>query len=106
MMLQVFPGWLQPVATWFGSPRGLLQLRLWLLLLVGWWLLAPLSALLAQLLSYGFSRTDAVIIASFCGPLLCVVLIVLGLWPKRLRWVLAVLLLCSGLLQFAVGGLL
>lgn len=106
MILKDYPRWLQAVATWCGSPRGLLQLRLWLLLLVGWWLLAPLSALLAQLLSSGFSRTDAVIIASFCGPLLCVALILLGLWPKRLRWVLAALLLCSGLLQFAVGDLL
>jgi hypothetical protein len=106
MRLQVVPSWLQPAATWFGSPRGLLQLRFLLLLLAGWWLLAPLSALLAQLLSYGFSRTDAVIIASFCGPLLCIAVIVLGLWPKRLRWVLAALLLGSCLLQFAVGGLL
>lgn len=106
MMPQVFPGWLQPVATWFGSPRGLLQLRLWLLLLVGCWLLAPLSALLAQVFAYGFNRTDAVILASFVGPLLCIVVIVLGLWPKRVRWVLAALLLGGGLLHFVVGGLL
>lgn len=106
MMSKVFPAWLQPLATWFGSPRGLLQLRLLLLLLAGWWLLAPLSALLAQGLSYGLSRTDAVIVSSFVGPLLCVAVIVLGLWPRRLRWVLAALVLLMGFVQFSVGGLL
>lgn len=106
MMSKVFPRWLAPMATWIGSPRGLLQLRLLMLLLAGWWLLAPLSALLAQFFSHAFNRTDAVVLASFVGPLLCIVMIVLGLWPKHVRWVLAALLLCSGLLQFAVGGLL
>lgn len=106
MMLKAFPRWLQPVAIWCGSPRGLLQLRLLLLLLAGWWLLAPLSALLAQVFADVFNRTDAVVLASFVGPLLCIAMIMLGLWPKRSRWVLAALLLGSGLLQFADGGLL
>lgn len=106
MMLKVFPAWLQPLATWFSSPRVLLQLRLLLLLLAGWWLLAPLSALLAQGLSYGLSRTDAVIVSSFVGPLFCLSLILLGLWPRRLRLMLTALLLLIGIIQVSVGGLL
>jgi hypothetical protein len=102
-MLKVRPEFLPPLVLLLGTPRRLLQLRLLLLLLAGWWLLAPLSALLAQVLSYGLSRTDAVIVASFVGPLLCLCLIILGLSPKRLRTVLAVLLL-FGLVQLIVGG--
>jgi len=106
MTLLVIPPWLLQVATSSHSRRGLLQLRFLLLLVTGWWWLAPVSAWLAQLFSYGLSRTDAVIVASFCGPLLCLVFIVLGLWPRRLRWVLMALLVVSGLLQFGVGGML
>ena len=44
-------------------------------------------------------------VASFGGPLCCLCLVLLGLWPKRLRTVLVLLLLC-GLAQLVGGGLL
>ena len=106
MTLSVLPVFLQPSLAWLSTPRRLLQLRIVILLGAGWWLLAPLSALLAQVLSYSFSRPDAVIIASFGGPLCCLCLVLLGLWPKRLRTVLAVLLLLIGFVQLGGGGLL
>jgi hypothetical protein len=103
MTFSVLPVFLQPLLTWLSTPRRLLSLRFVILLGAGWWLLAPLSALLAQILSDALSRPDAVMVASFVGPLLCLCLILLGLWPKRLRTVLAVLLL-FGLIKFGVGG--
>ena len=105
MTLNVLPVFLQPLVAWLSMPRRLLQLRIIILLGAGWWLLAPLSALLAQVLSATFSRPDAVIVASFVGPLCCLCLVLLGLWPKRLRTVLAVLLL-FGLAQLIGGDLL
>ncbi len=66
--------------------------------------MAPLSALLALGLSLSLSRTDAVILASFIGPLCCIGLLILGLWPRRLRWVLTAILLVSAMLQLSVGG--
>ncbi len=106
MTLSVLPVFLQPLLAWLSTPRRLLQLRLVSLLGAGWWLLAPVSALLAQVLSSTVSRPDAVIVASFAGPLCCVCLVLLGLWPKRLRTVLAVLLLLIGFVQLVGGGLL
>ncbi|OBP16905.1 hypothetical protein A5320_06000 [Rheinheimera sp. SA_1] len=104
MTLSVLPVFLQPLLAWLSMPRRLLQLRIVLLLGAGWLLLAPLSALLAQVLSSTFSRPDAVIIASFAGPLCCLCLVLLGLWPKRLRSVLAIVLLC-GLVPLIDGSL-
>jgi len=103
MTLSVLPVFLQPLLAWLSTPRRLLSLRFVILLGMGWWLVAPLSALLAQVLSYTFSRPDAVIVASFVGPLCWLCLVLLGLWPKRLRTVLAGLLL-FGLMKLAVGG--
>jgi hypothetical protein len=105
MTLSVLPVFLQPLLARLSMPRRLLQLRIIILLGAGWLLLAPLSALLAQVLSATFSRPDAVIVASFAGPLCCLCLVLLGLWPKRLRTVLAILLL-SGLAPLIVGDLL
>lgn len=99
----VFAELLRPVVDWAGSPGRSTQLRLLLLLCAGWWLLAPLSALLAEVLSVHLSRTDSVIVASFIGPLLCLGVILLGLWPRKSRLVLAGLAIVA-IILLSFGG--
>lgn len=45
-------------------------------------LLAPVSALLAWLFSFWLVPTEAVIAASFFGPLLLLLWLLPGLWPR------------------------
>jgi hypothetical protein len=88
------------------APRLLWQLRLLLLLLSGWWLMAPLSGMLAQALVPALSRTDAVIVASFAGPLLSLCVILFGMWPRRLRFVVVGLAVLHGIAGYWALGVL
>lgn len=74
--------------------RQALFVRLLVLLASAWWLLPPLSAALAQLLALWLPRLDAVVVASFAGPLLAILLILLGCWPKKFRAGMVLLLGC------------
>jgi uncharacterized membrane protein len=88
------------------KPRWLWQLRVLLLLLSAGWLMAPLSALLADMLFPALNRTDAVIVASFVGPLLSLVLVLLGMWPRRLRIVVVGLALLHAIAGYWALGVL
>jgi uncharacterized membrane protein len=77
-----------------------------LLLLSGWWLMAPLSGMLAQVLVPELSRTDAVIVASFAGPLLALCVILFGMWPRQLRLVVVGLALLHGIAGYWALGVL
>lgn len=64
-----------------------------LLLLLGCWLLfSPVSAALALLFSQWLIKTEAVIAASFFGPLLLLCWCVVALRPRTFRWFFAYLL--------------
>lgn len=67
-------------------------LRFLLLLLSSWLLLSPVSAAVALLLSRWLVKTEAVIAASFFGPLLLLLWCVVALRPRAFRWFLAYLL--------------
>lgn len=100
------PEFLQPVIMQLSTPRRRLQARLLVLLIFGWWLMTPMSALLAKLFSLMVSRTDAVILASFIGPIVCLALIIQALWRQRQPLWPLVLVLLVGLLQRFGEGLL
>lgn len=100
------PGFLQPVVMQLSTPRRRLQARLLVLLIFGWWLISPMSALLASLFSLMVNRTDAVILASFIGPIVCLALIIQALWRQRQPLLPLVLVLLVGLLQRFGEGLL
>ncbi len=74
------------------SLRRSMQLRVLLLLLCSWLLLSPLSAAVALFCSQWLSNTEAVIAASFFGPLLLQCWCVLALRPRAFRWFFAYLL--------------
>jgi hypothetical protein len=74
-----------------------MQLRILLLLLGSWLLLSPVSAAVAVLLSHWLVKTEAVIAASFFGPLLLLLWCVVALRPRTFRW-FSVYLLISLLL--------
>lgn len=76
----------------FMSQHRLMQLRTLLLLLCSWLLLSPVSAAVALLLSQWLSNTEAVIAASFFGPLLLLCWCVVALRPRAFRWFFAYLL--------------
>ncbi len=69
-------------------------LRSLLLLGCGALLLAPVSALLAWLFSVWLVPTEAVIAASFFGPLLLLLLLLPALWPRFWRGFVLYLLIC------------
>lgn len=74
------------------SLHRFMQLRVLLLLLCSWLLLSPVSAAVALLLSQWLINTEAVIAASFFGPLLLLCWCVVALRPRAFRWFFAYLL--------------
>jgi hypothetical protein len=77
----------------FISQHRFMQLRVLLLLLCSWLLLSPVSAAVALLLSQWLEKTEAVIAASFFGPLLLLCWCVVALRPRAFRWFFAYLLI-------------
>ncbi len=67
-------------------------LRCLLLLLSCWLLFSPVSAAVALLLNPWLVKTEAVIAASFFGPLLLLFWCVVALRPRAFRWFFAYLL--------------
>lgn len=70
-----------------------MPLRCLLLLVSSWLLLSPVSAAVALLLSHWLVKTEAVIAASFFGPLLLLLWCVVALKPRAFRWFLLYLLI-------------
>lgn len=71
-------------------------LRFLLLLLGSWVLFSPVSAAVALLLNPWLVKTEAVIAASFFGPLLLLFWCVVAFRPRAFRWFFAYL--CVSLL--------
>jgi hypothetical protein len=68
-------------------------LRCLLLMVTAWLLLNPVSAAVALLFNQWLIKTEAVIAASFIGPLLVLLWLFGALWPRSLRWFLVYLLI-------------